>query len=1376
MRRVAVWTGSIVAGVTLLVATAAVVVETDWFKERLRRVAISRALEVLNGQLTIGRLSGSLLRGIELSNVVFQQPDGPVISVEAVEVRYDPRILFRGHFTFDELTLRRPVIHITERADGWNVANLVKPTKGGTAAAIQFDLLTITDGQVSVEPANGAVRRFADVAAGMELSYSAGALHVRLDTLSGRDADTGLVVSEGTGSVDVAERIVAEIDANTSAGALTANVSSKRASTGRVVNGEVVVSRLDLAPVFATAAFKTDLTGRASFQAVLPAEAETDPAVSFQVTASDVLALGYRAHQLHGQGSYSDGVLHIDGAASAYGASATAKGEWRIAPSHGRSSGLALSGRFQDLDARNVPAPLDVPRLAGRLAGQYDLTYAQGDLAVGVTFASSTLEGATIAAGSSARAGIRSGVPHYEASVDVQGVDLQRFAGPLDLAVLNEARFQSNLTGTVHVDGTGRDLATLALTGDATFADSTLGPTHISSGSATVNLEEQRLAISFKGPFEHLTGDLLGAGEGVPMDLAGTADVSVTLPDLTAPFSLDTLDAQGTVSLGPSTVGGYDLDQAAIDATVAAGQATIRDFRADGLALHAAANGTVVFDAEGDSNLNFTIETSSLDPASQRFGQQLSGGARIEGTVTGSQDHLVAKGSLASHEVKYGSSFEALTLNGTFEADVTDQQWRDFTAHANTEATFLTIAGHDIERLTTAATYHDHAFDLDTTVDEKDRNLQITGRVLLHPDHQEVHLRRLALSTAGVTWSLPAGQEATIQYAPDRVSVNDLRLTRGDESISIDGAFGLGAQPAADVAGLDLKVEQVQVADINRVLLGSRTLTGLLSGTAHLGGTPASRAATAKFTVTSGSVQGTTFNAFNAAAEYRDRRLTIDASLDQQPGARLTATGFVPIAIGGATPLSGDEPLDLRVGSTEINLGIFQAMTTEVSGLTGTGRFTLHVTGTPHAPVLDGSADLVNAGFKVEATGMSYVGANARLRFANDKVTIDQFVVRDEDGHTLTAEGGVDVTDNRNLQSVDLHVVADDMHLFKNDLGEVGLDADLKAAGELSHLTITGRASVDRGRLEVDKLLDRFAKSAYSTQPLGEPAERSSSAPVAGAEAAPGGGASVSSTSFFDGASVDLKLEMPDNVILRARNLKFGDSAAGLGSTNITIGGTIEVQKRPRGSVTLIGDVNAVRGFYDFQGKRFDLVRDSAVSFHGQRPIDPALNVTAERDISGVTAQVNLRGTARQPSIQLSSTPPLDEGDILSLIVFGQPMNQLGESDRVDLAQRAGSIALGAIASPLAESVGRALNLDVFEIRTEGTSGGTVSLGSQVGSRVFIGLRQEFGRDDVSVASFEYRMSRLLKLVTSVAQGATSTHTTRRDDSTGADLVFVIRY
>src|SRR5207249_2657636 len=131
--------------------------------------------------------------------------------------------------------------------------------------------------------------------------------------------------------------------------------------------------------------------------------------------------------------------------------------------------------------------------------------------------------------------------------------------------------------------------------------------------------------------------------------------------------------------------------------------------------------------------------------------------------------------------------------------------------------------------------------------------------------------------------------------------------------------------------------------------------------------------------------------------------------------------------------------------------------------------------------------------------------------------------------------------------------------------------------------------------------------------------------------------------------------------------------------------------------------------------RRFDVMRDSEVRFRGEQPIDPTLNVAAEREISGVMAQVKVTGTARQPAIGLSSNPPLDEGDVLSLIVFGQPMNQLGETQRINLAERAGMLAAGAIANPLSQSIGRALDLDLFEIRAAGENGAgpSISLGHQ---------------------------------------------------------------
>ena len=45
-------------------------------------------------------------------------------------------------------------------------------------------------------------------------------------------------------------------------------------------------------------------------------------------------------------------------------------------------------------------------------------------------------------------------------------------------------------------------------------------------------------------------------------------------------------------------------------------------------------------------------------------------------------------------------------------------------------------------------------------------------------------------------------------------------------------------------------------------------------------------------------------------------------------------------------------------------------------------------------------------------------------------------------------------------------------------------------------------------------------------------------------------------------------------------------------------------------------------------------------------------------------------GTMKEPELSFSSNPPLDQADILSLIVFNQPINELGEGQQVSLAER----------------------------------------------------------------------------------------------------------
>jgi autotransporter translocation and assembly factor TamB len=122
-------------------------------------------------------------------------------------------------------------------------------------------------------------------------------------------------------------------------------------------------------------------------------------------------------------------------------------------------------------------------------------------------------------------------------------------------------------------------------------------------------------------------------------------------------------------------------------------------------------------------------------------------------------------------------------------------------------------------------------------------------------------------------------------------------------------------------------------------------------------------------------------------------------------------------------------------------------------------------------------------------------------------------------------------------------------------------------------------------------------------------------------------------------------------------------------------------------------------------------------------------------------------------------------------------MNQLQTSQRVSLASRAGVLAARAFATPISDSVARAFDFDLFEVQPadDTGTGATVTIGRQISDRLFVGFRHEFGSEDVSQVSFEYRLNEYLRVVTSFAEGADLSQQTPRVDRAGLDFIFVIR-
>ncbi len=876
-------------------------------------------------------------------------------------------------------------------------------------------------------------------------------------------------------------------------------------------------------------------------------------------------------------------------------------------------------------------------------------------------------------------------------------------------------------------------------------------------------------AATIDGAVSGLDGRLLRLPEGRTASIEGPIRARLSLPGLTQPIALEAIDVELAASFAGSTIDNTTLEAADIDVAMKAGLADVRRLDVRGADIVLTAKGSLALAGDTPSNLAFQAGIADLSRLALVGVNYATGALEIDGTVLGPANALTAEGKFGTHQLKYRNLIDALALNGTFKAAVPDRQWARLTADVELESTFLTLRGYDVQHLALASRYQAGQIDLKGRVEQLARAIEVDGTLLLHPDHQEVHLRQATLAGAGSPWTL-AGGEAVVQYGQDRVSVQGMTFVRDQERIDASGVLRFSG---AETSDMSLRFAGIQVGDLYAMAFGMPVVSGTAEGTVQLAGTLKQLEATANVQVLKGQVGQVPYTRAGAEVVFRDKRLAIDARIDEPTGSAFTVKGNVPVGADAG-------PIDVRVESAGVSLGLLQAFTSHLTKVQGQAAVDLRATGTLASPSLEGHVNISGGGFLVTATGVTYRDMNADVEFQGQRAITRQFTMTDDDGHLLTITGGTDVFTGGKDRAFEVAIDAQSLQVVQNELGDVEVDIQIRAEGGLAAPRLTGRIAVDQGRLEVDEVLRRVAKGRQAPSELrAEPTLAATATPAAAAEAdpAPEPARPVADKGLFSRAALDLDIVIPDALVLRGRDVRAGTGSMALGNLNLTIGGNLDLNKAPGETPTILGSLGVVRGFYEFQGRRFTVTRGSTVSFRGADTANPSLDVTGEREVQGVIARVQVTGTLRRPRLALSSEPSLDEGDVLALIVFNQPINQLGEAEQVDLLERAGSLAAGTIATSLSDSLGRALDVDLFEIRAPGSGEtGELNVGRQVNDRFFIGFQQQFAGGEASRLSFEYQLTDALRILTSVAQGVERAKRSRNQDTAGIDLIYLLRY
>lgn len=523
-----------------------------------------------------------------------------------------------------------------------------------------------------------------------------------------------------------------------------------------------------------------------------------------------------------------------------------------------------------------------------------------------------------------------------------------------------------------------------------------------------------------------------------------------------------------------------------------------------------------------------------------------------------------------------------------------------------------------------------------------------------------------------------------------------------------------GTLPRRGVADFDVDIQGLALSRLTRVaqredldLSGTVDFTGSVRGTAArplVEGQIAVRQLEARNLVLE-RVEGT------VAYDALEVTLGLDAWARDTRVLRVDGLWPVSLALDGSSADVSDRPVDLAVRLDSLPAGLVLSLMEDLEDTRGAFTGTLDVAGVPSALEPSGSIRLEGGAWTVGALGVRQEQVEATFDVQPDR--------RVQVAATGRSGGTVDVTGTLQLDSLanpalDLDITLASFNAVDRRDIAGAVSGDLELLGRYRQPRVIGTLQVERG----DLFLDEFTRNVGVVD-LSDPRfytyindDLISGQPLLAATQNP----------FMDNLLVAIDLGVQRNTWLRSTQL------------NVEMRGDLIVTyDRQRRDVVMIGELEAVRGQYQFLAQSFE-VEGGTIEFIGIPGINPNMNIQAAARVRRqggsepleINAQVG--GTLIEPRVELTTEDAaVSESDILSYIAVGQPASALTSS--------AGSTVLGGVTSFVGGSLTSSLSslaqgagwLDYFAI-SQAVDATALGTSSQAIGRSFSGTQVEFGR------------------------------------------------
>jgi autotransporter translocation and assembly factor TamB len=1141
------------------------------------------------------------------------------------------------------------------------------------------------------------------------------------------------------------------------AGMLTGNFTGPM----RSLAGSVTLDEVNLAQLLRRPALPTRLSGITTLDLAIDTSGRV-PSIrgTYSVVAARMAVAGYAAEHVQARGRVDGQTVIVNGArADAYSGSFTAEGRVTL-PLGNQPLTAQLSGRAENVNLVRLPSSAPGPAIDTRLSLDYRLNNDGRGWTGRVRLDRSRVAAGTVAAGTVATFDATGDRLAYTADGRVIGIDPQRIGRALEIEMLSSDRFAGTISGSFSLAGSGATLQPVSFS----LTDSMLFGGSIPQLDGTMSLSEARLEFSAKGSFAGLDARRIVQGGPVAATMTGSLDVTGGLDREPGEFDWADLAIRGDVNLTDGRVEGVPITRLAVSGRLDDLVVRLKEFELESPEVTTSASGTLAFDRATASMLKYDVQVPSLSAFRDLLGE-VRGDIDLTGTITG-RDVLQIDGRISSSDLAFGGA-TATDVDVTYRAALPPHAPLSATGDAHVEAALVEVGGRMLTGTTIDAHYADRRVGFAATVHEGERSISAGGSLVMHPGRQEVLLTSFRFESPAAVWELARGRRARIDYSGQRIVVDDFHIEAPNgQAITAAGTLG----QTTDEGPLEVWIEGLALADLDALVFTEQTITGRLDAYAAVTGPLSMPSIETRFAVANGSVRKFQYQSLRGSLQTMGDEYAFSVRLLQNATAWLTAEGSLPRSVFGAGEVAAAAQMDVRLKSSPIGLGFVGGIIDVVTDVDGTVQADLHMTGTLKRPVLDGHLNITGGSFRVPVLGTRFRGLDTAITFEPDAMVIPEFRLLDENDQWLRFAGRLPY-EAGHIGELTIDVDSDNFEIIDNDLADVQVSTDLEVTGTLLAPRLQGSVRVTDGEIRIDQILDLSQGSYYRVAPLDDAGDKTAAAQDPSDEGI------LRNTPV----ALDIELEVPALVIV-GRDLRGPRSVpVGLGDVNLTVEGKVQLDKKLESPLVVTGDIATVRGTYEFQGRRFDILREGSVRFPGLLEINPLLGITAQRTISGVDTQIRIAGTLHEPELTLTSQPPLDQADILSLIVFNQPANELGTSQQLSLGRRAVALASGFVASQLSQSIGSLLNVDLLEIEATGQGaaglGPSITLGEQLGQNLFVRVRQQFGPASTSQFVIEYEFADWLRLESSVSDQSRQPQSLfRRGERSGVNWIFTFSY